>query len=555
MANTNQRFNRNEINDELQLNGVVTRDISPPPNLMTILESSGYKVSEALSDITDNSVDADATKIITYFGNENKKPYIVIGDNGTGMEPDTLFGALVIGASDPELGNKVKNGGSLGKYGTGLKSSILSLKGIAIILTKTIDGQLLKTIYHQDTIQEYYAKHNAWGITIELSTDKEDVELFDQYTDNSKHGTVIKIYNIERYTDTQYYKNKMMKTYSRYFHRFITSGVEFVVNNKIVVPVDLCGYEIPFTMNGETHKSTLMGTEVIWDNITYTDKHGVKHKDGYLRYRAFLLPQQNIVDESAWIEEFDWNMTNQGICIYRGNRLIQSRGWLGKSTNPRLNRFRVELDFNGDLDVWMNVDFKKTSVDPDGSILKLIDSNIRRDIGQATDIFNASSGQKNKVSQSLKKLAKRFSTWAKNNANLLPKIPKTNTKIKSRKPRTTSHPVSGKKMKVIGDRLRFIYDDQNFENSFYKTETSGRYNNCLDIYWNVNHVMFEFVEQADTDTLAPVVCLIWGEHFGKESNKPESSTKALEEYNTLWDNIQISKGGWLTKMYPTAPKV
>ena len=192
MANTNQRFNRDEINDELQKLGVVTREISPSPQFLTTLESSGYKVPEALSDITDNCIDAGATKIITYFGKENKKPYIVIGDNGIGMDPDILFGALVLGASTAELGNKVKNGGSLGKYGTGLKSSLAELRGVALILTKTKDGQLIKTIYHKDTIQEYYDSidpktgklRHAWGISIEFATDKEDVELFEKYKSN-----------------------------------------------------------------------------------------------------------------------------------------------------------------------------------------------------------------------------------------------------------------------------------------------------------------------------------------------------------------------------------
>jgi len=557
MANSNLRFNRDEINDELQKKGVVTREITPSPNFMTILESVGYRTSEALSDITDNSVDAEATKIITYFSKENNKPYIVIGDNGTGMEPDVLFGALVLGANEFDLGNKVKNGGSLGKYGTGMKSSILSLKGIATIITKADGGEMVKTEYHRGTVQEYFDKNNAWGISIEKAN-KEDRELFEQYTEGSEHGTVIKIHNIERFKDVQSIRNTMIKTYARYFHRFITSGVKIVVNDAIIEPIDLSGYEVPFTLNGESHSSKQLGTDREWDNLTYIDKHGVKHKDGYLRYRAFLLPQQDVLFESAWIDKFDWTIGQQGICIYRGNRMIQSRGWLGLSAGrPQLNRFRVELDFNGDLDGLMNPTFTKISVDPDGSILKLIDGVLKRDIATATEIFNAASNNSNKISKSLNQLAKRFSNWAKNNANLLPKIPKTSSKIKlNRKPRTTTHTVTGKKMKTVGDRLRFIFDDQIYDGSFYKTETSGRYNNCLDIYWNINHVMVKkFVEKADPYTLSPLVCMIWGEHFGKECNKPDSSAKKLNEFNEMWDRIQVDKGNWLAKMYPTTPKV
>lgn len=567
MAISNLRFNRDDIKDELQKKGVVTREITPSPHFLTILESVGYKTSEAFCELPDNGIDAEATKIITYFGKENKKPYVVIGDNGFGMEPDTLFGALCLGASSLELGDKEKHSnGYLGKYGTGLKGALAALQGVAIILTKTKDGELFKTIYHKDSVQEYYDSinpetgkpRNAWGINLYITTDKEDLELFETYTDGSKHGTVIKIYDIERYTDSQYYKNRMRHVFSRTYQRFINNGIEFIVNDIVLSPVDLCGYEVPFSLNGESHSSKQMGTDHIWNNLIYTDKDGVKHKDGYLRYRAFLLPQQDVVDESAWKEEFDWNMTNQGIVVYRSNRMIQSNNWLGlEGTNPRLNRFRVELDFNGELDDLLKVDFKKTTIDPMGEILGLFSGQFKRDKNNASVVFNNASGKNNKISQSLNKLAKRFSTWAKNNASLLPKIPKIPSNIRTnKKRRTTTHTVTGKPMKQVGDRLRFIFDDQIYDGSFYKTETSGRYNNCLDIYWNKNHIMvMSFVENADPYSLSPLVCMIWAEHFGKEMNRPVTSAKKLNEFEELWTRMQIDKGSWLTKMYPTTPKV
>ena len=554
------RFDRDEIKDELQSNGVVTREITPTPHFMTILESVGYKTKEALSDISDNCVDADATKMITYFGDKNKKPFVVIGDNGTGMEADVLFGALVLGASYEELGDKVKNGGSLGKYGTGLKSSLLSLKGIATIITRVKGGDMIRVEYHKDTIQEYFDKNNAWGISIENAS-KEDEELFAKYTDNSEHGTVIKVTDINRYRNSESIKQTMIKTYARYFHRFISNGFEIVVNGRIVEPVDLCGFQTPFTLNGETHQSVQIGKDLVFDDLKYTDKNGKVCHDGYLRYRAFLLPQRDAIDEQRWNDEFDWNMTNQGICVYRGNRLIQHKGWFGNPTNPRLNRFRIELDFNGELDQLMNVDFKKTSVDPDMSLVKLLDGKIKSDIKTATDVWNDIAGNKSKVSKTLKDIAKRFSNWARNNANLLPKIPRDTNGGKTK---TSTHyggrtklvnPVTGKKMRVYGERLRVIYDDSINDGSFYKTQT-GPTKNCVDIHWNVNHIMFEdFVQKADTSSLSAIVCMIWAEHYSKETNKPDSSLKRLEEFNQQWESIQMDKGSWLTKMYPTTPKI
>ena len=68
--------------------------------------------------------------------------------------------------------------------------------------------------------------------------------------------------------------------------------------------------------------------------------------------------------------------------------------------------------------------------------------------------------------------------------------------------------------------------------------------------------MFEdFVQKADTASLSAIVCMIWAEHYSKETNKPDSSLKRLEEFNQQWESIQMDKGSWLTKMYPTTPKI
>ena len=53
MAISNLRFNRDDIKDELQKKGVVTREITPSPHFLTILESVGYKTSEAFCELPD----------------------------------------------------------------------------------------------------------------------------------------------------------------------------------------------------------------------------------------------------------------------------------------------------------------------------------------------------------------------------------------------------------------------------------------------------------------------------------------------------------------------
>ena len=54
---------------------------------------------------------------------------------------------LAVFTLETELGDKNKNGGSLGKFGTGLKSSLANLQGKNIIYTKVKDGNLIKVNY------------------------------------------------------------------------------------------------------------------------------------------------------------------------------------------------------------------------------------------------------------------------------------------------------------------------------------------------------------------------------------------------------------------------
>ncbi len=58
------------------------------------LSSSGYLAEEALADLIDNSVDADATKVLVDVVALGSFPVIIIADNGNGMNDDDLIEAF-----------------------------------------------------------------------------------------------------------------------------------------------------------------------------------------------------------------------------------------------------------------------------------------------------------------------------------------------------------------------------------------------------------------------------------------------------------------------------
>jgi len=557
-----KQLDQSVISQELTKNGKVSRTITPTPlNLLYILENTGYKVDTSTLEKTDNSKDAGATIINTNFDTKNKRPRIIIGDNGCGMNESKLFKSMTLGGliSDEDYD---KTSSDIGKYKAGLKNGELFLGCKTTLLTREDGGKLIKTYFSKKLMQKFADENGGqWGIHI-YECNEDDKKIFEEYTNGGNHGTVIISEDITAFNDVQYWKSAMIKTFARTYHRFITEGLRIVVNGIIIEPVDICGYDIPFSLNGQTYESKICTDKVEWFDVPYIDKNGKLRKNGYLSYRSFFLPQTNECDDPAFTNEFGWNGYQQGIATYRCSRLIQSNNWYGitPANNTRLVRFKAETEFDGDLDGKENMGqtYRKDSVDPSQEINNRIEPFLRADIAKATKMFNDASGVNAKISGNLKQLAKKFSGWAKNQAHKLPtlKVPfdkktKPNTKFTNR---TKTCVKTGKKMKAIGDRLKIYFDDNINTGEFYICH-QGQVHNSLEIYFNTGHDMFKrYVSSANVEQMAPIICMIWSEYYAWQRNVPMTNSKNVDEHYELRENIHREMGSWLEKMYKTTPK-
>lgn len=89
----------------------------------------GYSLSEAIADLVDNSIDAEATQILVRFVRTDEKiARVLIVDNGKGMKDEVLSEAMRFGSKSAKPAN------ALGKYGFGLKSASLSQARIVTVL-------------------------------------------------------------------------------------------------------------------------------------------------------------------------------------------------------------------------------------------------------------------------------------------------------------------------------------------------------------------------------------------------------------------------------------
>ena len=73
-------------------------DFTPYPRVLKSTQRSMYRNNqEAINDITDDSIDAEATDIYIDIEQLDNKPLLIISDNGWGMDLETLKTCLKLG--------------------------------------------------------------------------------------------------------------------------------------------------------------------------------------------------------------------------------------------------------------------------------------------------------------------------------------------------------------------------------------------------------------------------------------------------------------------------
>ena len=70
------------------------------PALIESMRSIGYTFPAAVADLIDNSISAHSTRI-DIFSEPSMDPYLVIIDNGCGMNKNEMFNAMRYGSKNP----------------------------------------------------------------------------------------------------------------------------------------------------------------------------------------------------------------------------------------------------------------------------------------------------------------------------------------------------------------------------------------------------------------------------------------------------------------------
>ena len=151
------------------------------------MRSIGYSFNNAIADIIDNSITAEADRIEIECIWDGENPTVEIIDNGNGMNREELIEAMRPGTKSPLSERSLED---LGRFGLGLKTA--SFSQCKRLVVKTFKIQYLTKLFG---ILIMFKDLNKWFLEIE---DTEDIN------EEFKKGTVVKWEKV----DTLSQKNK-----------------------------------------------------------------------------------------------------------------------------------------------------------------------------------------------------------------------------------------------------------------------------------------------------------------------------------------------------------
>ncbi len=323
---------------------MIARESIPfAPNLIESMRSLGYSFETAIADLIDNSISANSSKIDILLSPIDN-PYLIILDNGYGMNSNELEEALRYGAKNPL--EKRKNT-DLGRFGLGMKSASLSQCRKLVVASKK-DG--LISCFSWDL--DYIIQNKEWML---LEYDSEEINKLPQIEllKSLPSGTYLMLENFDRISSSTYDLNTTLNSYmnstidhlSLVFHRFLNEGVDIYVNNNKIIPRD------PFL-------STNRGTQPLPEQF-------ITINNCRIRIKPYILPYMNKLtsEDLQKVGGKEDLRTNQGFYIYRNKRLIFWGSWFRLTRKEELSKLaRVMVDIPNDLDEVWGVDIKKSTV-------------------------------------------------------------------------------------------------------------------------------------------------------------------------------------------------
>ena len=312
------------------------------PALIESMRSLGYSFPAAIADLIDNSISAHATDIEIY-SDPGIDPFLIILDNGCGMNANEIYEAMRYGSTNP-LEERSKD--DLGRFGLGMKSASLSQCRKFVVVSKKEGG-----IHAYSWDLDYVIESKAWMLKGYSEEEILSLPMIDLLK-NKETGTYIILSDFDRIKEStgninetfNKYLDDMITHLSLVFHRFIDEGLNIYVNGLRVEAKD------PFLMY---HRATQRKRE----SSFYVN-------DEKITLKPFILPHMSKLnqDDLDKVGGKDRMRNDQGFYVYRNKRLIIWGTWFRLERKDELNKLaRVMVDIPNSLDYMWSIDIKKST--------------------------------------------------------------------------------------------------------------------------------------------------------------------------------------------------
>jgi len=368
--------------------------------------STKYRFEEAIGDLVDNSIDAKATTIDVYFGDQDlvaagspavqgrneftypdglgflhdaSSAFLIVADNGTGMSANEFRNAVIKGQ------RRHYEEYELGHFGVGLKKSTMSQCYEATIFTKK-NGQLsikrISSVHIQESGKDQLLNDSDFKGTKAWMANTEGYKTSLDIINGRESGTVILLEGLhkieksigsitvaDRVNFVNDIKNRIKAYLGVIFERYIEGGHEIPLTNgktHIIPKVDIRFSAIsvlpidPFFKkykkpghNRWTLDKTLGGLK------TFLRIPGKPVKDIPMNSTLYIIPTEKDALSNPGSKFIEENLLKskaglkrpmcQGIYLYRNQRLIEFasedawRGLLPTHNSNALGRWEVFL--------------------------------------------------------------------------------------------------------------------------------------------------------------------------------------------------------------------
>jgi Histidine kinase-, DNA gyrase B-, and HSP90-like ATPase len=325
--------------------------------LMQSLRDIGYDTPSAIADLVDNSIDADARNINVSVAAEGKSSWIRVADDGAGMTASRLDEAMRYGSSR-SYGEE-----DLGAFGLGLKTASLSqCRRLTVASRTAARGKIEVRRWDLDRV----ARRDAWELqrltparcphylTEPLANGSGTVVLWeslDRVLDYARPDGQMAMRNLEGLT------KEIGEHLAMVFHRFLSgelrkgrARIAITVNSDWLEPWD------PFARDEAA-------TQELPRQWLPLRSGGTTHRVGI---RPYVLPNQvRFSSPEAHLVAGGpkrWNR-QQGLYVYRRDRLIQSGGWNRLRTSDEHSKLaRIAVNIPPSADALFRTNVSKMNV-------------------------------------------------------------------------------------------------------------------------------------------------------------------------------------------------